>query len=66
MNVTAVINFPSILPDELTLHEAASQAHAAHLHLVIDRRGRTLLTPIILPGMQKIAVLDKQSALAAA
>lgn len=56
-----IVPFPTALPDELTLHEAATQANAAHLHLVIDRRGRTLLTPIVLPGMQKIAVLDKQA-----
>lgn len=56
-----VIAMPTILPDELTLHEAARQANARHLHLVIDRAGRTLLTPIVFPGMQKIAVLDKQA-----
>lgn len=42
--------------------DAANHAAAAHLHLVIDRKGRTLLTPIILPGMQKIAVREKVAA----
>lgn len=49
------------LPDEATVLEAARQAAASHLHLVIDRDGRTLLTPIVWPGMQKIAVKAKQS-----
>ena len=48
-------------PDEATLHEAALKAAAAHLHLVIDVDGQFKLTPILLPGMQKIApVADKQ------
>lgn len=47
---------------EATVIEAAQQANAAHLHLVIDKRGRTLLTPILLPGMQKIAVKEKVAA----
>ncbi len=47
------------LPDSATLYDAARQAAAAHLHLVIDRDGETKLTPLILPGMQEIAVLDK-------
>lgn len=49
------------LPDSATLYEAAQQAAAAHLHLVIDHNdgGTPKLTPILLPGMQKIAVLDK-------
>lgn len=53
---------PSIIvPDDATVVDAANQAAAAHLHLVIDRHGRTLLTPILLPGMQKIAVHNKQT-----
>lgn len=48
-------------PDEGTLHEAALEAHASHLHLVIDTDGQVKLTPILLPGMWKIApVADKQ------
>lgn len=49
------------LDSEATVLEAANQAAAAHLHLVIDRNGRTLLTPILRPGMQKIAVKARQS-----
>ncbi len=47
------------LPDETTLYEAAQQACASHLHLVIHD-GQVKLTPILLPDMQKIAVRDKQ------
>ena len=46
----------AIIPDSATVIAAAKQAAASHLHLVIDRRGRTLLTPIVEPGMQRIAV----------
>lgn len=49
-----------VLPDTLTLHAAALMAHAAGLHLVIDRHGRFVLTPLVDPDMQRIAVLDKQ------
>lgn len=49
------------LPDTATVLEAARQAAAGHLHLVIDRDGQTKLTPILLPGMQKIAVHNKQT-----
>lgn len=51
---------------ETTVLEAANQAAASNLHLVIDRKGRTLLTPIVLPGMQKIGVSNKQRAQVAA
>lgn len=51
----------TVIPNTTTVLEAANQAAAAHLHLVIDRHGRTLLTPILLPGMQKIAVHNKQT-----
>lgn len=51
------------LPDDATLHSAALQAAASHLHLVIDRDGEVKITPVLLPGMQKIApVADKQFA----
>ena len=51
-----------IIPNDKTVLEAANQASAAHLHLVIDRKGRTLLTPIVLPGMQKISVTKRVAA----
>lgn len=51
----------TILPDETTLHQAAQMAAAQHLHLVITRRGTVVLTPILLPGMVKIAQADKQA-----
>ncbi len=54
------------LPDEATVLEAARQAAASHLHLVIDRDGQTKLTPILAPGMQKIAVHAKQAGKVAA
>lgn len=49
-----------IVPGTATLIEAANQAISSHLHLVIDHRGRTLLTPILLPGMQRIGVRIKE------
>lgn len=57
----AVLNLPTIIPDSATVIAAAQQAAASHLHLVIDRDGRTKLTPVILPGMQKIAVSVKKA-----
>ena len=53
------MNLPTIIPDSATVIAAAQQAEASHLHLVIDRDGRTKLTPVIQPGMQKIAVRIK-------
>lgn len=55
----------TVIPNTTTVLEAANQAAASHLHLVIDKNGRTLLTPIMLPGMQKIGVHHKQSRAAA-
>lgn len=55
----------TVIPNTATVLEAANQAAAAHLHLVIDRKGRTLLTPILLPGMQKIGVKNKAEKVAA-
>lgn len=55
----AILNMPTIIPDSATVIAAAQQAAASHLHLVIDRDGRTKLTPVVLPGMQKIAVSVK-------
>lgn len=57
-----IIPFPTVLPDELTHAEAAQRASTAGLHLVIDRDGNTLITPILLPGMQRMASADKQAA----
>lgn len=53
------------LPNEATVLEAARQAAASHLHLVIDHDGQTKLTPILRPGMQKIAVHNKTGKVAA-
>jgi len=53
---------PWVVPDEATLYDVAREAVASHLHLVIDRDGQAKLTPILLPGMVKIAVLDKSLA----
>lgn len=50
----SVIPFPVAVPDDALLHHVAQQAHAEHLHLVIDRKGRCVLTPLLLPGMVKI------------
>lgn len=52
----------AIIPDSATVIAAARQAAASHLHLVIDRDGQTKLTPVLLPGMQKIAVGIKRQA----
>lgn len=57
--MSAVLSLPTIIPDGATVIAAAQQAAASHLHLVIDRDGRTKLTPVVLPGMQKIAVRVK-------
>lgn len=56
-----IIPLPTVLPDELTHVEAAERATRAGLHLVIDRDGNTLITPILLPGMQRMASADKQT-----
>lgn len=52
-----------ILPGDMLLADAAREAVCAHLHLVITERGQVVLTPILLPGMQRIAVnTDKRQA----
>lgn len=53
------------LPDESTVYEAARLASAAHLHIVIDRDGTIKLTPILLPGMQKLNVAGERQRQAA-
>ena len=44
------------LPDEMTVHAAATLAAAGHLKLVIDHNdgGKAKLTPFVFPGMQVI------------
>lgn len=53
------------VPDEALLIDVAQQAIARHLHLVIDRDGLAKLTPQVLPGMQKIYVVDRDAKAAA-
>lgn len=48
-------------PEEAELLAVAQQAEASHLHLVTDGQ-RTFLTPIVLPGWQKLAVRVKDAA----
>lgn len=60
-----LLTFPSIVADDATVHEAAEQAVKQGLHLVIDRHGRSLITPIVLPGMQIINVAGERSKVAA-
>lgn len=48
-----------LIPDEATLLEAAQQACASHLTLVIDVDGQAKLTPFVFPGMVKLHVADK-------
>jgi hypothetical protein len=55
----SVLAFPITLPDDLTHAEAARQACARRLHLVIDADGQFKLAPFVLPGMQKMFALDK-------
>ena len=57
-----ITRFPEQVPDEALLIDIAQQAVARHLYLVIDRHGKCVLTPQLLPGMQKIHVLDKAAA----
>ena len=49
----------TIIPDNATVIDIARQANAQHLHLLTDG-ARTVLSPIVLPGWQKIAVKHKQ------
>ena len=60
-----LLHFPSVIADDATVHEAAEQAVKQGLHLVIDRQGRSLITPIVLPGMQIINVAGERAKVAA-
>lgn len=48
-----------IAPGEATHDDVTRLAVENALHLVIDRHGRVLLTPIVMPGDQKLHSLDK-------
>lgn len=60
-----LLTLPHRIADEATVHEAAEQAVKQGLHLVIDRHGRALITPIVFPGMQVINVAGERSKVAA-
>jgi hypothetical protein len=45
-----------VLSDDMPLHEAVAKVDAARPHLVITERGECAIVPLVLPGMQKIAV----------
>jgi hypothetical protein len=59
-----VIAMPEIVDDsgDVLLADVVQQAITRGLRLVIDRHGRTLLTPMMLPGMREICVVDKAMA----
>ena len=58
-----VIALPERVPDDdALLDDVVRDAHARHLHLVIDEHGRALLTSQVLPGQQRLYVLDKAAA----
>lgn len=59
------LTFPTVVADEATVHEAAEQAVRQGLHLVIDRHGRSLITPVVFPGMQIINVAGEKAKAAA-
>jgi len=50
-----------IIPSDTQVIAAAQQANAQHLHLLTDGK-RTVLSPDILPGWQKLAVKEKKAA----
>lgn len=60
-----LIAFPRIVADDATVHEAAEQAVKQGLHLVIDRHGHALITPVVFPGMQIINVAGERAKVAA-
>lgn len=49
-----LIPFPIAIPDDALLIDVVQKARAQHLHLVIDRHGKCVLTPYLFPGMVKI------------
>lgn len=50
-----------LIPSDTEVREAARMAAAAHLHLLI-REGRTVLSPVVLPGWTRLGVTCKPSA----
>ena len=50
-----------ILHDHMRVIDAAALSLRTGQPLVIDRDGQVKLVPQVLPGMQRIAVLDKQA-----
>ena len=50
---------PRAVDDDALHHEVMAAAVANGLHVVIDRHGKLLVTPILLPGMQKLHAVDK-------
>jgi hypothetical protein len=59
-----VIAMPEIVDDsgDVLLADVVQQAITRGLRLVIDRHGRCVLTPMMLPGMREICVVDKAMA----
>lgn len=57
-----VIPMPRAVDDNALHHEVMAAAKADGLHVVIDRHGNVVVTPILLPGMQKLHAVDKQAA----
>lgn len=47
-----------LVPSDTEVREAARMASAAHLHLLI-REGRTVLSPVALPGWTRLGVNRK-------
>lgn len=47
-----------LIPSDTEVREAARMAAAAHLHLLI-REGRTVLSPVVLPGWTRLGVTCK-------
>jgi hypothetical protein len=60
-----LLTLPQRIADEATVFEAAEQAVKQGLHLVIDRHGRALITPVVFPGMQIINVAGERAKVAA-
>ena len=56
MNFCATV----ILDDRMLVSQAVAHAVRTGLRLVIDADGKSKLVPQVLPGMQPIAVNDKQ------
>lgn len=52
----------TIIPNDTPVISAANQAAKSNLHLVIDRHGRTFLSPVVIPGTWKLGVSVKEKA----